>query len=504
MRYFILALMVFNINKLCAQLASGVSIGKNNMPPHPSSILELSANNKGFLLPRLTSSQRNNISNPAEGLLVYDITVNKFYYYSSGWKTITSDIQQSNTWNADSSSLYTDKLVEIGGNLNSTDAMLSIKALNKRGMVIGVDADSLFTATSQMFTSSNIFFSQKTNNVNGHNNLMLLTISDETSNDINNYTLGVFSLANSSFNDSLGYNSSITCASLNDSRSANNQTIGVFGMATYIGNYERNFYNEVDSSINTHLSIGGFFSSEPDNTNSKIMNLGVFSMASTDNKGFNIGTMSGAGSDSTYANIGYIGIVNPIWDSQEESLTNMFSETYQRYSEKFSASIYTKNYKSDSSDFNIYAWGTAKSYFGGNIGIQERNPSEALHVNGNILSNGVITQSSDIHLKKSIEPLSNALSKILSLNGISFFWKDKLKDADKQIGLLAQDVEKVFPELVQSNADGYKSVNYSGVIAPLIEAIKSLNNKINTLESELINEKNEIIYLKSIINNKGL
>lgn len=505
MRYFILALlMVFNINNLSAQLASGVSIGKNNMPPHPSALLDLSANNKGFLLPRVTSVQRNNISNPAEGLLVYDISVNKFYYYSSGWKTITGDVQLSNTWNVDSTSLYTNKLVRIGNSINNSETMLSVKATNKRGIVVAVDADSLSAMTSMIFPSSNILFSQKTNNADGHNNLMVLTISDETSNDINNYTIGAFTLANSSFIDSLGYNSSVTCASMNESVSSNNQTIGVFGSSKYNGNYEGNIFNEVDSTINTYISIGGYFTSEPENANSKIMNVGTFSMAGNDNKGFNIGSMSGAGSDSAYANIGYIGMVNPIWNSQEESLTSLFSETYQRYSEKFSASLYSKNFKSDSSDFNIYAWGTAKSYFGGNIGIKEQNPSEALHVNGNILSNGVITQSSDIQLKKSIEPLSNALSKILSLNGVSFFWKDKLKDADKQIGLLAQDVEKVFPELVQTNADGYKSVNYSGVIAPLIEALKSLNNKVNSLENELINEKNEIIYLKSIINNKGL
>ncbi|MDW8418437.1 MAG: tail fiber domain-containing protein [Chitinophagales bacterium] len=70
----------------CGDAQNNVGIGIAN--PHPSSILELSATDKGLLIPRMTSAQRNAISNPADGLLVYDITVGCFYYYNTGWVSL--------------------------------------------------------------------------------------------------------------------------------------------------------------------------------------------------------------------------------------------------------------------------------------------------------------------------------------------------------------------------------------------------------------------------------
>ena len=97
--------------------------------------------------------------------------------------------------------------------------------------------------------------------------------------------------------------------------------------------------------------------------------------------------------------------------------------------------------------------------------------------------------SSDESLKKNISVIPNALDRVLKLEGVSFQWKDNNRN---DLGLIAQDVEKVFPELVQTDeTTGLKSVEYGNLVAPLIEAvkeqqkeIKSLNERIEKLEKK--------------------
>jgi hypothetical protein len=75
-----------------------------------------------------------------------------------------------------------------------------------------------------------------------------------------------------------------------------------------------------------------------------------------------------------------------------------------------------------------------------------------------------------------------------NLRGVTWEWQeDAPPDAKHQpgIGVIAQDVEAVFPELVQTGADGIKRVNYVGLIGPLIEAIKELDARLRALEAEV-------------------
>ena len=91
-------------------------------------------------------------------------------------------------------------------------------------------------------------------------------------------------------------------------------------------------------------------------------------------------------------------------------------------------------------------------------------------------TNGV-DQTSDQRLKTNIKPLERALDKVLTLNGITYEWRvkefpNKNFDSDRHVGVIAQEVEDVLPEAVETGADGYKSVNYSNITPLLIEAIK--------------------------------
>ena len=92
---------------------------------------------------------------------------------------------------------------------------------------------------------------------------------------------------------------------------------------------------------------------------------------------------------------------------------------------------------------------------------------------------GTVTETSDIAYKSDIEPITNTLDKLQQITG----YKYKLDNASiDSMGVIAQDVEKVFPELVHGN-EGSKTLQYSGLIGVLVEAVKDLSAKVKKLES---------------------
>jgi hypothetical protein len=125
------------------------------------------------------------------------------------------------------------------------------------------------------------------------------------------------------------------------------------------------------------------------------------------------------------------------------------------------------------------------SYFSGDLGIGTTNPTSKLTVQGDVLVSGVITSTdynsaSDINLKENIQPIENPIDKVLNITGVSFDWKE---DGRSSMGVIAQEVERVLPELV-SGSDS-KTVNYNGLIGLLIEVVKEQQREINTLKEKI-------------------
>ena len=110
------------------------------------------------------------------------------------------------------------------------------------------------------------------------------------------------------------------------------------------------------------------------------------------------------------------------------------------------------------------------------------NSSGTFTVSGDIIAYG---SPSDISLKENIKPIENALDKVEKLQGVTFDWKEKQEDIlniKEDIGFIAQDVQKVLPELVRENENGKLSLRHQGVIPVLLEAIKELSDRIKVLE----------------------
>ncbi|MFV8258649.1 tail fiber domain-containing protein [Bdellovibrio bacteriovorus] len=127
------------------------------------------------------------------------------------------------------------------------------------------------------------------------------------------------------------------------------------------------------------------------------------------------------------------------------------------------------------------------------------NPNIAgdVNVTGNITATGSITPS-DLRLKRNISSLSHPLAKIMQLRGVTYDWRseefpERHFTDSRQLGVIAQEVEVQFPEAVVTRPDGFKGVNYSLLVAPLIEAVKELYAQFN---QETANLKAENLRLR--------
>lgn len=116
------------------------------------------------------------------------------------------------------------------------------------------------------------------------------------------------------------------------------------------------------------------------------------------------------------------------------------------------------------------------------VGVGTTIPSTTLQVSGTITCVD-INSTSDINLKENIHSINNPLDKVMQINGVAFNWKVTKETA---IGVIAQDVEEVIPELVKISGDT-KVVNYNGLVGVLIEAIKEQQRQIEELKKQINN-----------------
>jgi len=215
------------------------------------------------------------------------------------------------------------------------------------------------------------------------------------------------------------------------------------------------------SDIGDGLETGGINFRRSDNLQQ--FSLGSYGFSSTRNN-FNMFSLNSFENNGTYSSSFYLG------SSSEGHGITMYGGN------DFNSDGFVRSHISldDAGDNYVHLWGD------GNISAS-----------GNITSPN-ISQLSDRGLKENITPLQNSLSKTLQLRGVSYNWIDKAKSQRVQIGVIAQELEQVYPEFVHTDDQGMKSVNYSQMVAVLIEAIKELNSQIETLKTENASLKSEL------------
>jgi hypothetical protein len=133
-----------------------------------------------------------------------------------------------------------------------------------------------------------------------------------------------------------------------------------------------------------------------------------------------------------------------------------------------------------SGDFRFY-----QKKSNGILAVQGKLYTGTWTVSGDVIAFG---SPSDISLKENIKPIDSALDKAMKLQGVTFDWKEKedsVLDIKQDIGFIAQDVQKVVPELVRKNNNGLLSLRHQGIAPILLEAIKELKAEVDSLRNEI-------------------
>ena len=120
----------------------------------------------------------------------------------------------------------------------------------------------------------------------------------------------------------------------------------------------------------------------------------------------------------------------------------------------------------------------------GNVGIGNTNNTYKLDVSGTIRATGDVIAYSDARVKDNVETIENALDKVTQLRGVSYTRND-VEDKTTKIGVIAQEVLEVVPEVVQQDDEGKYSVAYGNMVGLLIESIKELKAEVDELKSRL-------------------
>jgi len=150
------------------------------------------------------------------------------------------------------------------------------------------------------------------------------------------------------------------------------------------------------------------------------------------------------------------------------------------------ASGSTTTAAADGGGFHISGANASITWDNGNSRLEI---NKSTHFTGNVQATGdvVAYASSDERLKNEIIPISNPLEKINSIGGYSFVWNEEKQNIykGKDYGIIAQEIEEILPELVQTREDGYKSVKYDKLVSLLIEGIKELSKEVSELKNKI-------------------
>ena len=200
---------------------------------------------------------------------------------------------------------------------------------------------------------------------------------------------------------------------------------------------------------------------------------------------------SGAGVEA------YAASASPAVDAQNSSsgpgVYAVSSSGYgvQAYGGSSTAAVYA-----DGGSYGVLGYGTIYALYGsatgtnssGVLGICSGSGCSAVYASGDLDYTGSLNHVSDERLKRDIAPLKDSLKTLDQLKPVSFYWKDPTQHGNTatiQRGFIAQDYEKVFPEWVKTDKDGYKMIDTTGLDALEVEGIQQLRAENDALKKRL-------------------
>lgn len=542
MKNFILTLCILPI----AAFAQNVGIG--TATPNSSAMLEVSSTTKGLLVPRMTKVQKSAIASPATGLLIWQTDGIPGFYYNGGmpespdWYMIgTADENQWKlTGNADINAnehfLGTTTKQPLrfrinniwAGSIDSAEGTYIGFNAGKNNVVGNVAFGDNALATNETsggLTAIGRYALEKNRGGNSNTALGVLTLRENITGSWNT-AIGSQSMVN---NTTGSENVAIGQFSLYNNKGDNNVAVGIYTLGVNegfnnvgIGNSALRFNTSGSWNIGigtsalrnttTGISNVGIGISALNANDTGSSNVAVGSFALNDNKVDN-NTALGARSlsDNTFGShntaVGADALGNNTtgdynsaigFDAGKGNFTGNYN-TYLGYNTSTSSTrinATTVGYSALAECSNCLILGSVDGKNSSNVtvrvGIGTTNPQYRLQVgmagDGSEARANAWNTFSDERFKTNIVPIENALQKISGLHGYFYNWNVG-DDQKRQAGFLAQEVERVLPEIVSTDGEGYKSVDYGKMNALLLQAIKEQQVLIDLL-MEKVNVKN--------------
>jgi len=541
--------------------SQNVGIGTNL--PDNSALLELKSIDKGLLIPRLTTSQRLAITSPAAGLLVYDINYKQFWYFDGiqwvqaigptglqgipgvtgatgatgptgaigatgatgatgplvpGWfgQTLHHD---GNTWVANSFLFNTGN--EIG--INTTAPLSKLHVNNGSVMFSGDAGNTPINGIGTRFMWIPSKKAIRAGEVNGAH-----------WNDINigmwSVAFGFSTVAQGANSVSMGLSNTVT-GSAATAFGSNNIASGIsaFAVSDYAsaaGPYSIALGRWTSAAKDYCVAIGAATCATGHNSTAignQTKAMGENSMA-TGNESVASGVNSTAMGFKTTASGDFSFAISRYTKASNYCATAIGNYTVARGESSFAAGTYSTaiGYGAVSFGYNTIArssnslvigkwnvisgdslqWITTDPAFTIGNGYGNNNRYNALNAmkDGNLYIAGSLYQSSDINIKENIIPLENITNKLKNITPIYFnFIDEKVHPKGRHIGLIAQEVQEQFPELVMTSPNGHLAVDYASMSAVLIQVIKEQQEMIVKQNQEINKINNELELVKNIL-----
>ena len=529
----ILVSLLLTTNFLIAQVTNNLqlptSINSTGAAPATSAMLDVSATDKGMLVPRMTSAQRTAIASPASGLLVFDTDTGGFWFYNG---TIWTDLSSPKML-ADA-----DGDTKIQVEENPDEDIIRFDLGGTEHMVLStVPGGSPQLQLPNALGNTFIGMSAGNSGASGMNNTAigngaLSSNTEGTSNTATGLqalvlnTTGVRNTANGAsaltFNSSGSDNTALSWLALfNNTTGDGNTAAGAAALET-----------NTTGSNNTAL---GRFADVLTNNLTNATAIGYNAKVGASNSL----VLGGTGADAVKVGIGYTSPTAPVMVKATSStlptgngiyLYNDVNTIHEHA--MISSRVAGSNggdplisldvageggwcFGIDNSDenklkiannWNNLASGTVLTFLtNGNVGIGRPPLTNLLEVEGDASksSAGDWLANSDARLKKNISPLNSAemLQKLLSLQGVTYEWNDDQTGSKRpegiQYGFTAQNIQAVFPTLVEEDNLGYLQTAYGTYDAMTVEAIRALHSSLRELGEEIGNLKLENAALQS-------
>tara|TARA_B110000879_G_scaffold191309_1_gene256359 strand:- start:55 stop:1428 length:1374 start_codon:yes stop_codon:yes gene_type:complete len=433
---------------LTFSLISFAQVGIGTENPQATSALDVTSTTQGFLIPRMTTAQREAIthSQNAKGLQVYDLN-SKSIWISDGvaWiDTKNKFVDGSDPVNA----IFVDGNVGIG-------TISPAEKLEVVGKIVITDSDGegehgnieLSSETGTDYRSGSIYFNNFNANTMQLDRTGFIGNTDDTSLVYNTYDSRdhIFYGGNVQVERDLVVsgafkprNNAGTTGQILQSSGPDAAPVWTNASSTSGGKF-------VDGSVSTDaVFVGGNVGIGTDSPTSKLSVTGTISSTSD---------MVAGGNFSTGNALRFF--TNPQTEAAYIGYTNGSNLYYRTHG------------------------GRDHNFTGGNMVLEKdlrvANTAYATQFNA----------TSDERLKKNINSLDSGLEELLRVQTKTYNWKDESKPINLQIGVIAQQLETVFPELVD-NSQEYKSVNYIGLIPVMIEAIRDLDTENTELKAMIM------------------